>query len=55
MIIKDIYMLFAMNEQGVPSEAKIVQITPEGYQIEQTASSDKMNSMNHMNHMNHTA
>ena len=52
------YMLFAMNEQGVPSEAKIVQITPEGYQIEQTASSDKMNGMNGMNgmnHMNHTA
>lgn len=43
------YMLFAMNEQGVPSEAKIVQITPEGYQIEQTAS-DKMNGMNHINH-----
>ena len=52
------YMLFAMNEQGVPSEAKIVQITPEGYQIEQIASSEtKMNDTNSMNHnaMNHNA
>ena len=56
------YMMFALDENGVPSEAKIVQITPEGYQIEQTTSGEMnmngmnhMDHMNHMNHMNHTA
>ena len=46
------YMMFALDQNGVPSEAHIVQITPEGYQVEQTASSET--GMNHMNHMGHT-
>ena len=41
------YMMFALDKNGVPSEAKIVQITPEGYQV-QTASGET--GMNHMNH-----
>ena len=51
------YMMFALDKNGVPSEAHIVQITPEGYQVEHAASSetgmDHMDHMAHMAHMNH--